>query len=378
MTPSRRDTRTGHPLYAVAFLALACFLIGFLALRILSPFLAAIAWALVLVVVFHRPWRSLRRRLPGRRHLTAALMSVVIGLLVLVPVGLFAGLLTSQAVDAANRMIEELKNEHVTSLADFVAIPKVESLLEQAQRQLGVSSEDFAKLTSAFADRASTFLTASSKRLILGVFDQVLTFFTTLFLLFFFFRDGETMGTAAIGLLPIGEAERVALVQSVRRMILAIFRGSLLCSLIQGATGGLGWWLAGLGSPALAGAAMSFLSLLPIGGTALVWIPGSIWAWYAGTHGAAIFIFLWGLIVTTIVTDNFLRPLLIGSSDDLSTLAVFLGVFGGLTAFGLLGIFIGPVTLVLATALIDILCEQARRSIAGAPTPGDEGTVATP
>jgi predicted PurR-regulated permease PerM len=121
---------------------------------------------------------------------------------------------------------------------------------------------------------------------------------------------------------------------------------------------------------------MSFLSLLPIGGTALVWIPGSIWAWYAGNPGAAIFIFLWGLIVTTIVTDNFLRPLLIGRSEELSTLAVFLGVFGGLTAFGLLGIFIGPVTLVLATALIDILREQARRSIADTPPPGGEGTVA--
>jgi len=372
MTSSSTSARGRHHLYAVAFLVLACLGTGFLAFRILAPFLSAITWALVLVAVFYRPWLALQMLLPKRRHLAAALMSLVIGLLVLVPVGLFAGLLTSQAVEAANRLIGDLQNENVTTLADFAAIPKVASFLERSQEHLGVTKEDIAKLTAALAERTSSFLASSSKRLILGAFDQILIFFTTLFLLFFFFRDGEAMGSGALGLLPIGETERTALVRSVRHMIQAIFHGSLLCALIQGATGGFGWWLTGLGSPALAGAAMAFLSLLPLGGTALVWIPGSIWSWYEGSHGSAIFLFLWGLIVTTIVMDNFLRPMLIGRSEELSTLAVFLGVFGGLTAFGLLGIFIGPVTLILATALIDVLREQARRSIP-APSPPDDG-----
>jgi predicted PurR-regulated permease PerM len=105
---------------------------------------------------------------------------------------------------------------------------------------------------------------------------------------------------------------------------------------------------------------MAILSLLPVGGTAIVWLPGAIYLWVAGRHGSAIFLLAWGVVVASFLADNVLRPLLIRGTEELSTLVVFLGVFGGLAAFGLLGIFIGPVALVLATTLIQVMRQAAQ------------------
>jgi predicted PurR-regulated permease PerM len=154
-------------------------------------------------------------------------------------------------------------------------------------------------------------------------------------------------------------------------MLQSIFRGSLLCALIQGATGGIGWAIAGLPSPFLAGAAMAVLSLLPVGGTALVWGPGAIACWLQGRPGMALFLAIWGLVVVSTLADNVLKPLLIGGTTELSTLVVFLGVFGGLGAFGLLGLFIGPMVLAFGLTLLRILRETVHRD-----TPSPEAAAA--
>ena len=107
---------------------------------------------------------------------------------------------------------------------------------------------------------------------------------------------------------------------------------------------------------------MGVLSLLPVGGTALVWGPGAVACWLQGRPGLALFLTIWGLVVVSTLADNVLKPLLIGGKSELSTLVVFLGVFGGLGAFGLLGLFIGPMVLAFSLTLLQILRESIRRS----------------
>jgi predicted PurR-regulated permease PerM len=353
-------------IYRLAFFIAAVLCVGFVSFRVLKPFLAAIAWAVVLVVGFRAPWTALERRLANRRGLAAGLMASVIALVVLLPAGLFAGLLLGQVIEAGNKVNDALQSHHVDSLADIVALPWLSEFLREAETRFGVTPEDVQRLVGGVATRASTIIAGLSTQLALGVFDAIVTFVTTIFLLFFFFRDGASLGRAAIELMPTDEAGRSAMTRSFRELIGAIFRGSLLCALVQGLTGAIGWWLSGLGSPALAGAAMSILSLVPLGGTALVWIPGSVWLWWTGHATAALFLFLWCSLITTFAADNLLRPFLIGSSEQLSTLVVFLGVFGGLAAFGLLGIFIGPVALVAAKVVLDVM----RREAGTAASPG--------
>jgi predicted PurR-regulated permease PerM len=356
------ETTTTKRTYTIIFLALAALGIGFLCYKILTPFLAAIAWAIILAVAFQAPWAWLERKLPKRRNLAAALLTLAIALIVLLPCALFFGVLVSQAIDVANRVSAKLGPMNVRSVSDVVALPKVASLLDGIQQRVGLSPDDLQKLVAGFVTKASALAAAVSRKLVLGVFDAVLTFVMVIFLLFFFFKDGREMARTLFELLPTDEAGRQKISGSLQSMLAAIFRGSLLCSLAQGLAGGIGWWIAGLPSPALAGAAMGVFSLLPVGGTALVWLPGGIYLWVTGHHGSATFLFLWGLVVASFLADNVLRPLLIRGAEELSMLVVFLGVFGGLAAFGLLGIFIGPVALALATTVIQVMRQAAKTS----------------
>jgi predicted PurR-regulated permease PerM len=346
-------------IYVVIFFLLAVLGIGFVCYRVLSPFLAAIAWAIVLAVAFQKPWSFLERRMPKHRSLAAALLTLAVAVGVLVPVSLLVGMLASQIVAVATKITTSLSAEDVRSFSDFVALPKVARVLDDARIRAGISPEDFQKLAAGVVTRVSTAAGALSGKLVLGVFDAMLTVLLVIFLLFFLFRDGERMAAATLDLLPTDADGRSRMSRSLQSMLAAIFRGSLLCALVQGLLGAIGWWIAGLPSPVLAGVVTAIVSLLPVGGTALVWLPGAVWAWSLGHHTSAIFLFLWGLIVTVLLVDAVLRPMLVRGADELTTLIVFLGVFGGLAAFGLLGIFIGPVALAIAVALLEVMRGQA-------------------
>ena len=348
-------------IYAVIFFLLAALGVGFVCYRVLSPFLAAIAWAIVLAVAFQTPWSFLERRMPKHRNLAAALLTLAVAVGVLVPVGLLVGMLTNQVFVVATKITANLSAEDVRSFSDFVALPKVARVLDDARVRAGISPEDFQKLAAGVVARASAVAGALSGKLVLGMLDGMLTILLVIFLLFFLFRDGQRMAAATLDLLPTDAEGRSRMSRSLQSMLAAIFRGSLLCALAQGLLGAIGWRIAGLPSPVLAGVVMAIVSLLPVGGTALVWLPGAVWAWSLGHHRSAIFLLLWGFLDTVLLVDAVLRPMLVRGADELTTLIVFLGVFGGLAAFGLLGIFIGPVALAIAVALLEVMRGHAGR-----------------
>jgi predicted PurR-regulated permease PerM len=114
---------------------------------------------------------------------------------------------------------------------------------------------------------------------------------------------------------------------------------------------GIGFAIVDLPSPVVFGVVAAIVALLPIGGTALVWVPATIVLAVQGRYGSALFMLLWGALLVGLV-DNFLKPLLISGRAEVPTLAAFLGVLGGLAAFGPIGMFLGPVILALAIALV--------------------------
>jgi predicted PurR-regulated permease PerM len=347
--------------------------IGYACWRVLQPFLGGIAWAVVLAAASWTTWRRLARRMRRRRGLAAALLTLALALLVLLPAALFVGMLVNEAHDVASHGLALLKAKRVSSFSDLVHLPRVAHFLDGLEAQAGVSQEEFQKMAEGFASTASAVVAGLSAQLLLGTFDALVTFAIALFVLFFLFRDGPQIATFALELLPMEDEARTELSRSLRNMLVAIFRGSLLCALVQGVIGGIGWWIAGLNSPALAGAAMAIFSLLPIGGTAIVWLPGGIWAWTQGHHGAAIFLLLWGLLAVSLFSDTVLRPRLVRGSEELSTLVVFFGVFGGLPAFGLLGIFIGPIALALALTMLGAMRRRINPAAGAGASAGQSG-----
>ena len=329
--------------------------LGLLSFTVLSPFLAAIAWAAVLAVAFQAQLTFLRRKLPRSPNLAAGLLTVAIGLLVLLPAAILLSVVASQVNKLVVEVIGRLNAANVKSFGDLIRMPAVTAILDTLKDRAGMTPEDFQRLASGFVQRVSAVLPGLSAKLAISVFDGLVTFLMSLFLLFFFLRDGAVMARAGLDLMPLSVADRHRLGQSVGAMLRAIFRGSLLCALAQGHTNCCVRY-----SSTLAGAGMGVLSLLPLGGTALVWVPGVLWAWTSGHPIAAVFLALYGTLVITFLADNVLRPWLIRGSEELSTLVVILGVFGGMAAFGLLGVFIGPIALALTISLLELLRSLAR------------------
>ncbi len=361
--------------YALAFLLLLALGTGALCFVVLRPFLTAIAWGAILAVALWPVWRRLAARLPGRTTLAAAIFSICAGLVVLLPAVLVGKAIVNQASEAATTIGQKLRDRELRSLGDVLAVPGVGRALAWIQERTGLSADDLEARGAEFAARASTVIASQGGNVALSFIEAILTFVLTLFLLFFFLVDGESMAEAISDLLPIDDAERHRIIQSLGGMMEAIFKGSLACAVVQGACGGFSWLVAGLPAPILAGVAMGILSLLPLGGTAIVWVPGLVALFIQGRTGMAIFFVLWNILVTSTFADNVLKPLLIGGKDtEMSTLVVFLGVFGGIPAFGLLGVFIGPMALAVGVMVVRVLRTLAREArVSGSASRSESG-----
>ena len=354
--------RSAH-LYPIAFLLVVLVAVGALSYVVLRPFLEGILWASVVAVALWPLWEKVRARATKRPGLAAGLFTFAVALVVLLPAVLLGGAILNQAAGAATAIGHRLKEGDVHSWNDVLAIPGVERALVWARDTAGVAPEDLQARALEVAKKASSVLATAGGAAVLSFLDILVTFVLTLFLLFFLLRDGEDMVEALTDLIPIDEAERRRIVRSLGTMLESIFKGSLLCAIVQGTSGAVAWIAAGLPSAILAGVAMSVLSLLPVGGTAIVWAPALVVLFVKGRTGTAIAFLVWNVVVTSTLADNVLKPLLIGKKgSELSTLLVFLGVFGGLSAFGLIGVFVGPMALALAVMLVRILRELARDS----------------
>jgi predicted PurR-regulated permease PerM len=347
------------------FLLVLLVAVGGLSYLVLRPFFAGILWASVVAVALWPLWARVRARAGKRQGLAAGLFSLAIALVVLLPASLLGLAVVNQASEAAAAVGARLKARDVHSWSDVFSNPVVDRGLAWLHDSAGVSTEDLQSKVAIVATHASSILATAGGAAVLTFLDILLTFIVTLFLLFFLLRDGEEMVEALTDLIPIDDAERRRIVRSLGGMMESIFKGSLVCAIVQGVSGGLSWVGRGtaVGRSSRAspwGSSRSSRSAGPrsSGPRRLVVLL------VQGRTGTAIAFLLWNVLVTSTLADNVLQaaPDRSNKGGELSTLLVFLGVFGGLAAFGLLGIFIGPMTLAVAVMLVRILREMARAS----------------
>ena len=194
-------------------------------------------------------------------------------------------------------------------------------------------------------------------------------------LAFFFYTGGE--GAAAwlnAGMRRVAGERADYLLALAGNTVRGVVYGILGTALVQGVLAGFGCWIAGVPAPALLGLATFFLSVIP-GGPVIVWLPAAIWLYHGGATGWAIFLVIWGVVAVG-MSDNVIKPILIGKSSDMPLILVMLGILGGAFAFGFLGVFIGPTLLAVAyTVLHDwTIGSSTSRALApeSGPTPIDE------
>jgi len=148
------------------------------------------------------------------------------------------------------------------------------------------------------------------------------------------------------------------LLERIRSMVHATVFGSLTVACIQGLLGGLMFWIMGLPSPLLWGAVMGLFAIVPVMGTFVVWLPAAVLLAAQGSWLKAVILSLWGLLVVSMI-DNLLYPILVGAEIRIHTALVFLAIAGGLALFGVSGLVLGPVVLVTAIGLVDVLSTRS-------------------
>lgn len=319
---------------------------------IFRPFLAAIAWAVILSLVLFPLHAALRRRLGRRENLAALISTAATALLILLPGLLLVVALAGQAKELYDRSVELAGRYRLASPADLIRVPLLAKPVAWITARLPITAAQIQqwgiRALAAIASTAGRLASAFFLDLLRTALDFVLVLFT----LFFFFRDGPGASARIFRLLPLGERRRDQLLRRLRDVLRATFYGTILTALLQGATGGVLFALFGLPSPVVFGALMTFLSLIPVGGTALVWVPASVVLALQGSWGRAVGLFATCALFVGFL-DNWLKPKLISGRTRMNTLPVFFGVMGGIAAFGMIGLFVGPLILALALAVLE-------------------------
>ncbi|HEX8685196.1 MAG TPA: AI-2E family transporter, partial [Pyrinomonadaceae bacterium] len=187
-----------------------------------------------------------------------------------------------------------------------------------------------------------------------GFVGFVVEVFFVIFTMYYLFRDGERMREAAYDMVPLSGPQAREIFDRTGEVISASVYGVLVIAVIQGVLGGLAFWALGLPSPLLWGVVMIFLSMIPMLGAFIVWVPAAVYLALTGHWVSAVILAVWGGLFIGSV-DNFLRPKLVGERTRLHELLVFFSVLGGLQVFGVLGIVLGPVIVAITIALLDVL-----------------------
>lgn len=326
----------------------ALLLIGYLVFEITSPFLVPLAWSAVLAIFSYPLYERLSKK--WKPTWAAASSTVAVTILLIVPALLVLSLTTKQAFQAGAKAQVVLQDPNR-------AIPT--RVLDWVKNQLPDSMQDvdFSDPIKRGAERLAGYLAGKLGGLVRNLFAFFLDLFVLIFALFFMFRDGDDVVRAVRHLLPFDAHIQEEMMRESRDLIFASVAVGLLIAAVQGALGGLAFTLAGIGTPLFWGALIAFFSLVPVVGSALIWVPTALWLAFTGHIGR-------GLLVASIcggvasVADNIVRPLLLRNRTRLNELLLFISVLGGIQVFGLLGLVAGPTILAAAMGVFRIYMEH--------------------
>jgi predicted PurR-regulated permease PerM len=325
----------------------------YLVWRIVQPLWQPLLWAALLGALLAPLNARLAVRLGGRPRLAASVTTVGVVLLVLLPLIAIGGAVAAQASQLVGRIDTTSLR---TANLDLSSYPVLARPLQWLESTAGVSLTQIESWVVVGARRLLEVVASSGGSVFLGAVGTIVSFLLMLFVLFFVLRDGPRFAESVVRMLPIEPALRGKLRRHLIDVTRAVFMGIGLTALAQGVLLGIGFALAGLPSPLVFAVIGTLFALVPVVGTAVVWVPATLWLLLQGHPGHALFLAGWSILVVG-SADNFLRPILISGRVEVPTLAVFIGVMGGLSAFGFIGLFVGPIVLGLLVALFRFATE---------------------
>jgi predicted PurR-regulated permease PerM len=342
--------------YTKAFFVGLTIFVGYLLLLVLQPFAGAMAWAIFLAFILF-PFHSwLTRKLGNRPGASAGIITGLTPFALLTPLTLLGVAFANQA----RALVDYLRGQNLhldgSLLLAMEKYPVIGSAARFAREELQINAADIQDWLTRVAEASLKNVGSLGSGIVLGALGTLVGFFFMLFLMFFFLRDGALMFNRLTRLIPVPEEHREQLFNHLASVTRGVFYGTGLTAVVQGVMVGIGFAIAGLPSPVVFGVLAAMLALLPAGGAAVVWIPAVLYLAFAGHWPMTIFMLIWGMIVST--SDNFLRPILVSRYAPVSAFTVFVGVVGGIAAFGTIGIVVGPVFLALVAAILQYFDER--------------------
>jgi predicted PurR-regulated permease PerM len=318
---------------------------------ILWPFFGAVLWGVVFALVFAPLNERLVKKMRGRRALAAVTMVILIILIVILPLTLIIAALVNETAGAYRRMQSGELNFGEYFQHFFRALPAwATGLLDR----FGVSDlDDVQARLSTGVTQAGRFVAPRVINLGQTTFEFFLKFFLMLYLLFFLFRDADSLSRRITGAIPLHRRQRGALLKKFAVVIRATVKGNIVVAILQGGLGGIIFWILGIRAPLLWGVLMAVLSLVPAVGAALVWFPVGVYLLATGSTWRGIVLLAFGMFVISLV-DNVVRPMLVGKDTRMPDYVVLFATLGGLQVFGVSGFVLGPVIAALFIAAWDI------------------------
>ncbi|MDH4164563.1 MAG: AI-2E family transporter [Nitrospirota bacterium] len=339
-------------IFAAVFFAIFLFLL-YQGGKVLAPFLSSLLWAAIITLALYKPYQRLLGLLAGRSTIAAATMTVLVLVLVIAPAVVFLAVLASQSVDLYQWAAAMIRSGGISEAWDRMLQTSLGQLAQQLpldwQELRGQAIGSFGDLSSSLASQLGSLL----KNTLLLTLNVLITIIS----LFFFFRDGESYYRNLLQLLPFTDQQKDAVAQRFSDTFSAVINGVFLIALIQGVVTGIGFAIFGVGFSVLWGFVAAVMALFPIGGAAVVWLGGAGYLFLTGHTVPGILLTIWGTVLVSL-PDNFLRPLIIGRKAKLPTFLLFIGILGGIRAYGFLGILFGPVIVTLLLAFVNIYREE--------------------
>ncbi len=358
--PADRFATRVFGLAVVALLAYALFLL-------FRPFYGPIVWALLIAFLLFPVVRRVRRAVRDRRGLAASLLTLGVVLGLVLPGVLLAAAFGGQAVELGQRLTHLASQYQIHGAQDLTQIPIFGEAVKWVDDRVPASAAQIQDWLIRTLQSVLQFLLSHSGDFVVGAFGVFGSLSLMLFVLFFFFRDGDAMAARVIHLVPMDQKKKERLVRHLGEVTRAVVFGTLVTAVAQGVLIGIAFWITGLPSPVVFGSLAFIASFVPFVGTALVVAPACLYLLAMGVVWKTVFMLVWGVVVAG-SADNFLRPALVSGRAQIGTLTAFFGVIGGIAAFGLVGLFLGPVFLALVLALIEF-AEEDRALQAAAPAP---------
>ena len=340
------ELATSFPLRRV-LLGLLLGMLAIVCAVVLQPFAIPMIWAGILAYTTWPAYRHVRRMCHERRTPAALLMTSLVALVLIAPLFWLAILLQDEIAVAYEEMLA-LRADRMRPLAPF--LHNIPWLGDAARRVIERYASDPSLVRQLLLDSVQRF------RIELfgiagGVGRNAMKLLLAILTVFFLYRDGEVLTRQATRVVHRFFEERIdRYFHAAGAMTRAVIFGLLVTALVQGTIAGIGYAIFGVNAPVLFGILTAIASIVPLVGTFLVWGPAGLWLALSGNLWAGIGLLAWGTLLVH-PADNVIRPILISNATQLPFLLIMFGALGGLAAFGLVGLFIGPVALAIATAL---------------------------